>query len=387
MIGPACSSLQGGSNGTKAATANNHFCLDLYQRTKATPENLFFSPVSISSALAMTYAGARGQTEKEMAQTLHFDLPQSQVHPAFAALNQRIEQIGKSNKVSLSVANSIWCQQGSDFNSSFINLVRDSYQAEARLVDFVGRSEPTRIEINDWVAKKTQDKIKDLLQPGQLTADTRLVLCNAIYFKGKWLEPFDEKATRPQKFNLSNDRQIDTPTMHKKITLASLDTGDAVVFSLPYVGEELSLVVLLPKSIDGLPQLEKRLNLATWLAQLDAVRKQEVDLYLPRFKINCRLELAQTLADMGMRHAFSRGADFSGISQQEQLFISDVVHQAFVEVNEEGTEAAAATGVVMRGTSVMRTPMIRVDRPFLFLIREHQTGSILFLGKVVDPSN
>jgi len=337
----------------------------------------------------MTLAGARGETEKEMAQALHFTVAQSELHPAFASVTRRIEEIGEAGKIRLNVANSLWCQQGYSFTESFLHVARDAYRAETRLVDFNGKTEPSRKEINDWVAKKTEDKIQELLKPGQVSGDMRLVLCNAIYFKGKWLHPFDEKTTRPQRFSLGPNRQIDTPTMFQTITLGSHQTDELIVLSLPYIGEELSMVILLPKAVDGLSRLEQRLDsvsLADSLAQLDSARKQNVDLYLPRFKLNCRLELAHTLGTMGMRRAFSRAADFSGISQQGQLFISDVVHQAFVEVNEEGTEAAAATGVGMKTTSVMRTPVIRVDHPFLFLIRENKTGAVLFLGKLVDPS-
>jgi len=374
----------------ETVTGNTAFATDLYQRERAKPGNLFFSPYSISTALAMTYIGARGQTATEMAQTLHLNIPQAELPPAFAELVREMEAIGRTQPLMLDVANSLWCQQGFPILDSFLKLTHNDFDAEARLVDFVGNAEPVRLEINAWIAKKTQDKIRDLLQPGRLSADTRLVLCNAIYFKGQWLARFDPKATHTAPFFLGNGQQVQIPLMTQSLRLRSRQFDNFDAFALPYTSNELSMIILLPKAVDGLGALEKGLdsaNLGQWLSALDAAPETKADLFLPKFKLNCRLDLAGTLSALGMPTAFSANADFSGITSTPSLRISDVVHQAFVDVNEEGTEAAAATAVVMRLTaSVQRTPVLRVDHPFLFLIRENRTGSILFLGRVVDPS-
>ncbi len=384
------------ANGKRAASAvvegNTAFALDLYHRVRTQGGNLFFSPYSISTALAMTYAGARGQTEKEMARVLHFTLPQAELHCAFAELAERFAEIEKQGQISLIVANSLWCEQTYPFLDTFLDLNRKHYRAEVRLVDFVGRPEPSRREINAWVEEKTHGKIRDLIQPGQITEVTTLVLCNAIYFKGLWLTQFRPDVTRVEPFFIAKERKVNAPLMRQTLRVQTHATSDAVIFALPYAGEDLSLVVLLPKTVDGLEAIESQLTAArlqTWLTALDKARGIKAVVYLPRFKLTCRLDLAGVLAAMGMPSAFRRGADFSGISHANDLFISHVVHQAFVDVNEEGTEAAGATGVVVSRTAVEPTrPLeLRVDHPFLFIIRERQTGSILFLGRVVDPTN
>jgi serine protease inhibitor len=369
---------------------NNAFAIDLYQRERGEAGNLFFSPYSISTALAMTWAGARGQTEQEMARVLHFTLPQEDVHRAFGELTERCDEIQKRNQISLNVANSLWCQRDYHFTEAFLKVNRTHYRAEARLVDFVGNTEAARQEINAWVAKETRDKIQDLLQPPVPSHLTTLVLCNAIYFKGKWATPFDPKATAPAPFVISAGRSVQVPTMSQKLNLRSRDAGDFKLFALPYTGGDLSLVILLPKAVDGLTALEQQLSadrLQKWLAGLDAAPESKAVVYLPRFKLNCRLELAKELAAMGMPSAFVlHSADFSGMTGTRGLNISDVVHQAFVEVSEEGTEAAVATAVVMDRAEEDPVQVFQVDHPFMFLIRENQTGNILFLGRTVDPS-
>lgn len=374
----------------EVVAGNTAFALDLYRRTKADQENLFFSPYSISTALAMTYAGARGQTEKEMSQVLHFTLPQTQLHREFAELAERFAQIERQKQNRLIVANSLWCEQRYPFLEPFLDLNRQHYRAELRLMDFAGKPEPSRKEINAWVERQTHDRIRDLLHPGQIDPLTKLVLCNAIYFKGIWLAQFDPKATRTRPFFVTAERQVNIPLMEQRLRVPTYTTSDAVLFALPYTGKDLSLVVLLPKSVDGLGALEGKLSAAelqAWLAALDQARESEAVVSLPKFKLNCRLELAEVLAALGMPSAFGRKADFSGMSRANDLFISHVVHQAFVDINEEGTEATAATAVVMnqRLARPSQPLVLRVDHPFLFLIRERQTGSILFLGRLADP--
>src|SRR6266567_5592874 len=271
---------------------NTAFAVELYQRERAKGHNLFFSPYSLSTALAMTYAGARGQTEQEMARVLHFGLSQAELHPAFGGLARRMEQIGSSNQVSLSVANSLWCQRTYRLAAPFLKLNADYYGAEAQSVDFAGSSEATRQEINSWIARKTQDKIQELLQPGQLSPDTRLALCNAVYFKGKWASPFAPEATRSQPFFTAPGEKVEIPLMSQGVKLRSREFNDFAIFMLPYMGNDLSMVILLPKAVDGLDALEQRLdaaNLQGWLAALDQAGEARAEVFLPRFKLNCRL--------------------------------------------------------------------------------------------------
>lgn len=381
-----------GASGAAVETVvqgNTAFALDLYQREKGTAPNLFFSPYSVSTALAMTYAGARGRTAGEMARTLHFEPAAAEVHQAFARLADRFDQIETQKQVSLSVANSLWGQQGHPFTPAFLDLNRKCYHVESRLVDFAGQAEAVRHEINAWVEQKTNDKIKDLLKPGQLDAMTRLVLCDAIYFKGDWAVKFDPQETRPEPFFVASNRTVTVPMMSRRLKLQSHKFGDFTLFTLPYVGGDLSMIVLLPDSRDGLPVVEQQLSAAAlggWLKTLNASPEGETAVWLPKFKLNCRLDLTKDLSAMGMASAFDATADFSGINGRRDLFISGVVHQAYVDVNEEGTEAAAATAVTIRATSVIRPRLLRVDHPFLFFIVERKTGSLLFLGRVTDPS-
>jgi len=376
---------------TKIADGVNDFALDFYGQVRGEKGNLFFSPYSIESALAMTWAGARGQTADEMAQTLAFPADwraePDRIHAAFAAVNKALNAEGKP--YALVVANALWGQKGFTFKDPFIQTLETQYAAGLNTVDFAGAIEPARVAINTWVEEKTRDKIKDLLPKGVLTADTRLVLTNAIYFKGTWQFQFDKKRTKEEDFFApAGARKV--PMMRQKKHFGYTDAGPLHLVEMPYKGRDLSMVVLVPKEKDGLSAVE------TWLAgekageQLRRLGGREVDFAMPRFTMTWQASLAKVLKAMGMPTAFDPGsADFSGMADTspERLFIQDVVHKAFVDVNEEGTEAAAATGVVMGLTAAMPTPpiVVRADRPFVFLIRERQSGAILFLGRVVEP--
>ena len=366
------------------AEANNAFALDLYGQLKGTEGNLFFSPYSVTSALAMTYAGARGQTDAEMAEVLHFSLPQERLHPACAELKQAVEGDRSVAGCELSVANALWAQQGLHLLDEFRELTRSHYGAGLRELDFHTATEQARQTINRWVEQQTRDKIRDLLKRGDVLPDTMLVLTNAIYFKGLWHQQFDKAQTREAPFTVEPGRQVRVPMMSQKGEFG-LGHGDGLqLLELPYVGDELAMVILLPAAPDGLAALEESLNTANlgkWLATL---RERDVVVYLPRFELTVRFDLTDVLRAMGMSAAFTGRADFSGITGAKDLFISKVVHKAFVSVDEEGTEAAAATGVVMRKTAL--PPTFRVDHPFLFLIRHQPTGAILFVGRVTDPS-
>jgi serpin B len=366
---------------------NTDFAIDLYRELKDTKGNLFFSPYSISTALAMTYAGARENTARQMADVLHFPSGQKEVHPAFGHLETLLNEIQTKGDIHLNVANSLWPQEGYPFLEEYLVLVKKYYGVVITPLDYQRAAEKARKIINQWVEEKTKDKIKNIIPPGVLDALTRLVLVNAIYFKGNWANPFDEKWTKDDTFYLLSGRTIRTPLMAQKRLFAYGEEEFLQVLELPYEGKGLSMIVLLPEEKDGLPQLEKQLtagNLRMWTSRL---RKQKVKVFLPRFKMTSQFSLSKTLAAMGMRDAFNPNkADFSGMDGRlNWLYIGAVIHKAFVDVNEEGTEAAAATAVVMRIKMAPQPPTFRADHPFIFLIRENSTGSILFLGRVMDP--
>ena len=378
-----------GSNQDKVVQGNNAFALNLYHQLKSKKGNLFFSPYSISSALAMTYSGARAKTEEEMAKVLHFSLKQKLLHPAFFKLQSRLNVIEKKGDIQLSIANSLWAQKEYHFLDSFLNLNKKYYNAGLKFVDFKAQTEQSRQAINAWVEGKTHNKIKELIKPGLLDPLTRLVLCNAIYFKGKWLIQFDKKKTIDSDFWVSSDKSIKVPMMSQKGNFRFKDFGRFKAIELPYKGKELSMVIFLSKDRDGIAGLEKNLtnkNIKKWISELTGSYKTEVLVSLPKFKTTSEFELSNVLGGMGMKSAFSLPpADFSGMTGKKDLFISKVIHQAFIDVNEEGTEAAAATAVVVMRKGISKLLTFYADHPFIFLIRENKTSSILFMGRVVNP--
>jgi serpin B len=369
---------------------NNAFAVALYGQLRNQAGNLFFSPESISTALAMAYAGARGDTASQMAKTLHFTLPPGQLNPAMGALLGDLNTTHQNYQ--LSVANALWAQQGYTFLDAFLNLLKTDYGAGLNQVDFKGATEAARLTINQWVEKKTQDKIKDLLQPGALRSDTRLVLTNAIYFKGDWETQFDKAQTKNEVFYLSTAQTATTPLMHREGGFSYFDGGSFQALEIPYKSKELSIIIFLPKDRSGLPALEQSLtapNLQQWLHQLGPVPK--VIVTLPKFKSTQQFELSATLRAMGMPAAFAAGADFSGMTGRRDFAISEVIHKAYIDVNEEGTEAAAATAVTMRALAMrpveQAPPIFRADHPFVFLIRDNRSDSILFMGRMANPGS
>ena len=367
---------------------NNAFAFDLYEELKNVEGNIFFSPYSISTALAMTYAGARGMTEKQMGAALHFTLDQNQFHPAFACLESHLKDIQEKGDIELNIANALWAQEDYVFLREFLKLIACNYSAVPNPVDFKRAHEEARKKINAWVEQKTKDKIKDLIKPGVLNSLTRLVLTNAIYFKGRWESHFKKCRTKKNPFWLSIDKSVEVPMMTQKQQFRYMENDRVQILEMPYVGNDLAMIVLLPRKVDSLDQLEVDLsveNLNTWIGRL---RKREISVFLPKFKITSQFRLGETLASMGMPDAFGGNADFSGIDGTKNLFISAVIHKAFVDVNEEGTEAAAATAAVISVTSAPATPppTFRADHPFVFLIRDNHSGSILFVGRVVNPN-
>jgi len=382
---------------------NNKFALELFAKLQSTKGNLFFSPYSISTALAMAHAGACNETESQMAGVLHFPISENQrtnsspkslpdkqqFASSFGNIIKDLNNRGQKGGYTLNVANALWGQKDYGFLQEFLELIEASYDGRLNEVDFVEASETARKTINGWVEKKTNDKIKNLISEGVLDSMTRLVLTNAIYFKGNWARQFKENRTKDTPFTLADGQKIDVATMNQKADFGYLETDNFQALELPYVDEELSMVILLPKEYDALDEFEKTItpeSLSQWLAK---IHKREVVVFVPKFKITSQFSLASLLNSMGMKDAFSSNADFSGINGKRDLFISAVIHKAYVEVNEEGTEAAAATGVVMRLTSIgpAPIPVFRADHPFLFLIRDNHSGSILFIGRVANPKD
>jgi serpin B len=366
---------------------NTRFALDLYNRLRTAEGNLFLSPYSISAALAMTCAGARGTTEKQMAETLHFMPDGQMLHPAFSSLQSQLKQEQEKGQVELSIANALWVEKGFSLLKNFTDLTGRYYEASVNRVGFKNETERARLQINAWVEDKTKNKIQELIKPGVLDSLTRLVLTNAIYFKGNWARRFKKDRTREEQFWMEPGTAVMVPMMNGQDDFGYLEDEMLQALELPYAGDSLSMIVLLPRSIDGLGALEDTLAADTLTARLDAIRKREVRVSLPKFTMTSQFELAQTLGSMGMPEAFSGAADFSGMTGGRDLFISAVVHKAFVDVNEEGTEAAAATGVAMRLTAApVSPPVFRADHPFIFLIRHNPSGSILFLGRLTRPA-
>jgi serpin B len=375
---------------TSVVEGNNAFAFALYGQLRNRNGNLFFSPESISTALAMAYAGARGNTASEMAKTLHFTVPQPQLNPAMGALLSDLNAVHDGYQ--LTVANALWAQQGYNFLDTFLQLLKTDYGAGLNQVDFKGATEAARVTINRWVEQKTQDKIMDLLQPGTLAPSTRLVLTNAIYFKGDWQTQFDKAQTKNEDFHVSPAQTKKAPLMHREAAFNYFNGGTFQALEIPYKSNELSMIVLLPNDPGGLPALEESMsatNMQQWLHQLAPVSK--VIVTMPKFKTTQQFELGGTLAAMGMPQAFTANANFSGMTGNRDFFISAVIHKAYVDVNEEGTEAAAATAVTMRAMAIRvpnpPTPVFRADHPFVFLIRDSRSNSILFMGRMADPAN
>ncbi len=371
---------------------NNAFALDLYKSLRTGDGNMAFSPYSISLALAMTYGGARGTTEQQMAQVLHYTLPQDRLHPAFNRLDEDLAAEAKptSDKeqpLQLKIANGVWAEQTYAFLQSYLDLIASNYGAGVQLADFVNNYEAVRQQINAWVSQQTNDKIKDLIPQGALDKMTRMVLVNAIYFKADWLDQFDPNDTRDQPFNLLNGKQVQAKTMFNTLSLSYMQGNGFQAVELPYVGETAAMDIIVPDA-GRFQQVEAGLDGQQFDRLVNAMQPTMVELGLPKFTYRASFSLSKQLSALGMPDAFdSNQADFTGMSSKRDLYISEVLHQAFVAVDEKGTEAAAATAVVMRATAAMQAPQrLVIDRPFIFVIRDLQSGQILFIGRVLDPT-
>ena len=379
------------SSTTSLVEANNKFAFDIYQVLKKEEGNIFFSPFSIATALTMTLTGARGNTELEMQKVLHLTEivnKKENISQKYKLLCDYINSFQQKEGILLSVANSLWLQKEFDVEQSFQQILRNMYASEIFLVDFQRETENARLTINKWVEQKTQDKIKDLLSPGSINPLVRLILVNAIYFKGKWYSEFDKNLTKEDDFFLPDGEKVKVNMMTKKETCKYAENDELQVLELEYKTSNISMVLFLPRQRNGLSMLESKLNMETMQSLLNSMRMKEIKVFLPRFTFTSQFSLSSVLKTIGMQDAFDpMKADFTGISKSDKLFIFDVLHKAFVEVNEEGTEAAAATGVIVGITCVPAEPVVfRADHPFLFAIRERTAGSILFIGRVYNPA-
>lgn len=367
---------------------NNQFAIDLYQAIRSRPGNVSFSPASLSSALAMTSEGARGDTADEIARVFHFPDDREAMRAGYRGLMARLNGDGSPRPYRLVAANSLWGQKGDPFRPEFTDLVARDYGAELHAVDFRHAAESARTEINGWVDGKTEHMIPELLPARTVGPDTSLVLVNTVYFKGSWLHPFSKAATAPAPFHLDGGEAVPVPTMRQTSEFPLAEGDGYRLLEMPYKGGDLAFDILLPNDGVALSKVEADLKLPDLEHTLDRLGPKQVAVAMPRFKLTAASEMSKTLSGLGMPKAFSSEADFSGIDGTRELAISAVMHQVVVNLDEEGTEAAAATGVVMSRSAAVRKPqpiVFRVDRPFLYLIRDVKTGTILFFGRVADP--
>jgi len=364
---------------------NNRFACDLQRQLYDPRRNLFYSPWSLSQALAMTYAGARGETETQMARVLHFALPQPELHAAFGTLGRSLTRGGEGKageEFRLQSANALWAQAGSHLREDFHLCLETHYGALPRQVDF-RRPRVARDLINQWGRDHTGGRIHELIPPGLLNPETALVLTNAIYFKAAWLHAFHPAATHPGLFQLLDGGSVEVPLMSRRGMMGYSEIPDLKAVELLYAGERISLVVLLP-AVGEFKRFAGNLTAEHLAAVLADLKPAGVQLTLPKFKLGTEYRLREPLMQLGMPRPFGN-ADFSGMDGTRELFIREVCHAAFIDLDEEGTEATAATAVVMERKGAPAEHTFRIDRPFLFLIRDRASGTILFMGQVVNP--
>ena len=382
-------SLINAQNTNEIASGNNQFAINLFKELKNENQNknIFFSPFSISTALAMTYAGARNETEKQMSKTLNFSLDQTKFHINYKLLNKKIKNNAQDN-ITLNIANSIWAQENYKFLASFFNEVTTNYNAKVKNADFINDIEREKAikEINRWVDSTTLHKISEVLNSKSVNRDTRMVLVNAIYFYGKWATEFKKENTKSGSFNLNKKNTINTEFMNRTDSMFYYEDSNLKALEIPYKEKKASMIVILPNETDGIENIENSFNYDSYKKIIASMNKTKVRLLLPKFKTECDYYLKDALSTMGMPIAFSYTADFSGMTGNNELYINNVFHKAMINVSEEGTEASAVTAVFM--FIKVNNEIIKnfiVDHPFLFIIKENETGTILFIGKIINP--
>ncbi len=386
LSGPGPSKPQAAQDASALAGGNNRFGVDLYSRLKVNNGNIAFSPYSISSSLTMASEGARGRTLKEMTDVMKLPPARETVRKSFSRLRSDISSTAKGSK--LVTAGSLWIQQGYSCRMEFIDALQLFYGSDFFEVDFARSPEKARRKVNTWVDAKTGRMIPELFGQGMVKNDTAIIIADAVYFAGLWASQFNPELTRDRSFTVPAKGRKNVLFMHQEASFRTVSVRGARLIEMPYASEKISMIIVLPDTADGLQALEKSMSgkeLALWTGKLSQSSPAMVALALPRFTVSSSFELGKTLSAMGMKSAFSPGADFSGITSQKGLFISSVIHKARIEVKEDGTKAAAATGIVMT-KSVPRTIRFEVDRPFIFIIRDNATGQHLFLGRVTDPA-
>lgn len=384
----ACMLLFGATSAqTSQYTASeaNTFALEAYKQfAKTDNKNIFFSPISINMAIGITYAGAKGETEKQIASVFNFPENTTKFHKSMGALQENI--LDKASEgVEISLTNQLWADENYKFKCQYLRKAKKCYKAPVKRLDFYSKLDESRVSINNWVEKQTQERIKDLLPDGSLSKQTKMVITNTIYFKGQWDKQFVEGNTQNQDFTTISGEKVKTPTMNASTKLNFYQGDNLKLVEIPYAGKQFSMLVLLPNEDTSLASIEKELNTKTLNHYISLMTESDLRLALPKFKFDASYKLKSTLSEMGMPLAFSNAADFTGMSRKKDLKIDEVFHKAFVEVSEEGTEAAAATAVVIiRKTSIISNEF-RANRPFIFFIRENENGNILFLGRIANP--
>ena len=367
-----------GQTSKETVKGNNSFAFELFKNVFATDKNTFISPYSISSALAMTYGGARNETELQMSKVLHYDLNQTNTHQGFFELNSTLGKLSNDSTINLSIANALWKDEHWGFKQDYLDLAKRFY--DASIFPLTGAK-----PINDWADKKTNGKIKEIVKDSDL-ANVRLVLTNAIYFKGDWLTKFDAKNTRKEKFKTLNGSSTDVDMMYQRSVVNYFEDEKNQILELPYKGETMSMIIILPKEINSIKNLVSSINTKQFSFYKSELRKQEVKIFLPKFSFTSEYRLENILPLMGMPDAFNQTkADYTGMSGG--LSISKVIHKAFIELNEKGSEAAAVTAVIMVEKSARQEITFKADSPFMFFICDKQTESILFMGCVLNPND
>ncbi len=371
------------------AEANNEFTVNLYKKLGEDNTNLVFSPYSISSALAVTYAGARGETVREMSDVLWFPEDQDAFHPAYKAFTDSILISGKEKGTELNIANALWVQEDYRLIQDFLDMAKEYYRANAENVSFKTPSdqEKSRQKINQWIEKKTNNKIKELISQGILNELTRMVITNAIWFNGNWLHPFEKSRTSPSIFHITREKSVTTDFMHQKKEIGYYEDDDVQAIELLYKGQKMSMVIILPKKTEGWKLIGKILSSERLTIINEGMKPHKINMAIPKFSIESEFNLKEILYKMGMEQPFTNDADFSGMTEENDLRIDEVIHKAFIEVNETGTEAAAATAVTMALKTAIEEDIIQfvADHPFLYIITDKTTGGIIFMGRYVNP--
>ena len=366
---------------------NSEFASKLYEQVKQEPVNIIYSPFSISSALAMTYAGARGETLNQISKAMSFSKNQDELHQNFNLLNNQITK-SEIKGIDIQLANSIWIEESFKVSEDFLNINKSYYNAGIIPAQFYIDPENSRLKINNWVEKHTNNKITDLLPDGSIHQSTIMVLVNAIYFNNSWKKPFDKKLNTEGVFYVFKTCQTQATFMNNSINSGYYEDNKLSIVEIPYVDEQQSMFIFLPKEKYGIKDLEKIFIDNTYSDYFDKMTPKRVELTIPKFKTEATYNLKEQLSNLGMPIAFTGNADFSGISKDEKLFIDKVIHKAYIDVNEEGTEAAAATAVTMRKTSVLlENAVFKADHPFIYIIKDNETNTILFVGRLMNPIN